>query len=1145
MKISLPHSIETPSFPLPTFKSTVRKIVEKALSPNEWTAFPDLEPSGAGADPEVEGLLLRWEKLILLKADDLSAFEKRLQTLGLDRSGAIARLKSRTLPIDASLPDWGELLSEVLTPSNFAQPIVTVEQLQNWTDEEIDKYKLNLSQTPTFPEFLHPFVSVVMRRIRLQLPNLREIITDNAYQQIARYLLLRLSTVSIRVVAYEVKQWRFQGKLVGQTSEERYQYFVQEVLGTPEGLSQLFCQYPVLARLLAVCSEQMVEVTVELLQRLQQDAVELESTFLADSNLGLVASLLMGLSDVHGGGRTVCILRFTNHLKLVYKPRSFEIDRAFNNLSDWLNRTGETPKWRLTRIQPQLGYGWSEFIPAAECTTKAQIAEFYQRQGCHVALMYFLCGMDFHCENFIPYGEWPIPIDLEAILMTGMHTLPENLKQLPRYLQPPGICTVLSNNMTCYWRAGDYDQILFAASGINGCGDRTWPLLSSVWEGLGTDGLKLTRQYWKSYFDENLPRWQGEKIPVNDYLNEVVEGFSATYRTILQHRHELLHPRGPLAAFRTVTTRSLLRDTSEYIGILFWTLAPDQLRSGAAYDVALEILYGMVPTCASTVPLPTLLDEEKRCLWQQDIPIYHSSPSSLHIYSSHGTQYGPVVERTSFEQMQQRLQTASEEDLIWQSELLRVSLQMAIHPGGKQVLETETQNQDQLSLLSLQSSTKSQQWLWVSGWSGFSGNTIDNQQLKTDNQQQATDDQSVKVRLLNCAVELGEALAQLAMSHVQGNSWLSLCRAAKHSPMVNPIHPFPWNSMGASGTSIFLANLARQTGNERYEKLARGALKFQDSMLQQFVNTKLWDEIPISGFNGIYLPVYAWVECGRCLQDESLIDRALDLALKNTPQKLRSYNNPDVLLGAAGAVLVLLHLYKLRPEARLLEQATHLAEGILKCQQGTQGPNGWWVPNFERPLLGMGHGAAGIAYALLRLYALTGQEQLRLSAESGLAYERAHFCHTTKDWPDFRQEPGKVQFMTGWCAGAPGIGLSRLGILGILNDESEILDEIELAIAATQRHLGKHQHHLCCGEAGRIAFLSAAAQRLERPELLAVAKSAGLKMIDFYECVGHWRLQEFSERSIIPGLLDGVSGIGLTLLGLISPELTSQVMLLD
>lgn len=1120
---------------------TVREIVERSLSPDEWLAFPDAQPESSTATLEIEQLLARWKKLISLKTRDKSAFDRRLQHLGLDRTSAIEYLKPRRLPIDAQMPSWADLLSDVLDPDNFARPAIAIAQLQAWSNARTAIDALNLSNQAVFPEFLHPFLSVILRQISSQIPNLNEWVTDYAFEQIACYALLRLSKLAIRVVAYEVKQWRFKGKLLGETPEERYQYFLQDVLGTPAGLTALFLQYPVLARILVAISEQIITVTVELLQRLQHDYAELAVLFQSGDSLGAVTSLQMGLSDLHQGGHTVCILKFASGLKLVYKPRRFEIDQAFNKLVEWLNQTGTTPKLRPVQLLSRSHYGWSEFIPSADCTTEGQVAQFYQRQGVHTALMYFLCGMDFHWENFIAAGEFPVPIDLESVLATGIHSAPEEYHSLPRYLHPLSTCSLLSSNMSFYWLSGVSDQPLFSGTGINGCGDRPWHTQFTVWQGLGTDELKYTRQSRDYAFDQNLPKLQGKTIPVNDYIHDVVQGFTAAYHILWQQREALLQPQGLLAAFHSATTRTVIRDSNDYASTLFWSLVPDHLTSGASYDVALELLYTEQPAFNHLSCLD-LLNEEKRCCWQQNIPLYYSSPRSHHIYSTdgidgHEIDWGAVVDKTSFEQMQQRFQAASAEDLIWQAELLRVSLAMAVHPSSRQVQAQQERHSH---------SVLNDRWLLANSWSklvsinpaiavcGDDAGITKAETLPIENQ-------PLIVRLQAQAIEIGEAIVHLAMSHAQGNSWLYLSKVAQSTTQIAPVHPFPWHSSGAAGTSIFLANLAQQTGNERYEQVARGALNFTTAMLERCIETGLWDTIPISGYNGIGLWVYALAENGRCSQDDALLDRALEWALKLIPERLQQEQNPDVLSGAAGALLAFLHLYKLRPDQRLIDRCSALGESILQCQQAD---NGWRVPYFQRSLLGMGHGVAGIAYALLRLYAITGSEPLRQSALAGLAFERSHFCPQAKDWPDL-QQCAKTRFMTGWCAGAPGIGLARLGSLGVLEDDSDLYEEIEWAIAATQRHLGKHHHHLCCGEAGRITFLAMAARRLNRPELFAIALSAALKLTDFSEQTGHWRLQEFSERNIIPGLLDGVAGIGLSFLSLISPASTSQVMSLN
>jgi lantibiotic modifying enzyme len=181
--------------------------------------------------------------------------------------------------------------------------------------------------------------------------------------------------------------------------------------------------------------------------------------------------------------------------------------------------------------------------------------------------------------------------------------------------------------------------------------------------------------------------------------------------------------------------------------------------------------------------------------------------------------------------------------------------------------------------------------------------------------------------------------------------------------------------------------------------------------------------------------------------------------------------------------------------------------------------------------------------ALWRLHQIDGDRRWSNSAHRGLEYEREFFDAKECDWPNLQLSLETPQFMTWWCAGAPGIGLARLSMREV--PDSAIGDEIEAAIAATVRHLGSGAQHLCCGEAGRIVFLETAARMLNRPELKTQAKNAALGMVDAYAKCGFWKLQHFCERNIVPGLLDGISGIGLALLQVAAPESTPNILTME
>ena len=56
-----------------------------------------------------------------------------------------------------------------------------------------------------------------------------------------------------------------------------------------------------------------------------------------------------------------------------------------------------------------------EFVAASGCTEAEAIQRFYERQGAYLALLYALEATDFHLENLIAAGEYPVWVDLESL----------------------------------------------------------------------------------------------------------------------------------------------------------------------------------------------------------------------------------------------------------------------------------------------------------------------------------------------------------------------------------------------------------------------------------------------------------------------------------------------------------------------------------------------------------------------------------------------------------------------------------------------------------------------------------------------------------------------------------------------------------
>src|SRR6185312_1742493 len=103
----------------------------------------------------------------------------------------------------------------------------------------------------------------------------------------------------------------------------------------------------------------------------------------------------------------------------------------------------------------------------------------------------------------------------------------------------------------------------------------------------------------------------------------------------------------------------------------------------------------------------------------------------------------------------------------------------------------------------------------------------------------------------------------------------------------------------------------------------------------------------------------------------------------------------------------------------------------------------------------------------LEVFDLTGDDRYRKAALGAFEYERGVFDERRRNWPDLRELPGQEksaegEFMTAWCHGAPGVGLSRVLALRHIDDE-RCRQEIDVAVGTTLRSGFGTNHSLCHG----------------------------------------------------------------------------------
>jgi type 2 lantibiotic biosynthesis protein LanM len=1010
---------------------------------------------------------------------DEKAFEERLHDVGLDRQAFLRILTRSGSPQwePSSHDTWVELLQEILNGQHAREPLPATLQAPASVGQP----------GMAFSGFLQPFLRLGAARLRARLPEpLRPEVESTLLENLAR----KLQTLATRVLILELNVARMLEQLPGGTPQERFHYFSTAWLQQPHVQSALLEEYPVLARLLATTVERWLDTSLEFLEHLATDRASLGVAFGGGKALGDLMEMQGGVSDSHRGGRGVLLLRFSSGPRLVYKPKSLQVDVHFQRLLQWLNAQGLHHPHRVLTVLDRDDHGWVEFAEAAGCDSSEALRRFYWRQGSSLALLHLLSAVDFHLENLIAAGEYPVLVDLEALFH---HRAPmprgESAQDKAWTLLDRSILSVGMLPMFLFGRDGRGGVDM---SGLGGEAGQLSPHAVPVLEDPGQDTMRVVRRQGRTSGSNNRPLLQGQPVDPTDYTDDIVQGFQETYELLVQHR-EALAPR--LRAFANVEVRHIVRATQRYASLLQESHHPDFLREGLERDKVLDHLWAE----AAIVPgLRRVIPSEHADLRLGDIPLFTTRPGQRHLYSSTGECIPGYFPQDSLGEVLERLARMDAKDCATQVSFLRKSM-VSIdkgRPEGKTRVAREPRRQPP----------------------------------------------APPEDCLAAAVSIGEHLAAQAIHGGTDACWIgmNLEDIAQWRWSLSPLGTDVYEGLG--GLALFFGYLGRVTGREDFEKLARAALE----PVRQAWREPAPGDTGVGGFVGRGSTVYVLSHLAT-LWDEPALHAELLAGLPALEPLIDADTHLDLLSGVAGCAVALLGEYQQTGEARLLELAKRCGERLLATAVPCPGGGvGWKSPAGAVPLAGYSHGAAGILWALLELASATGDTRYHGMARQALAYERSLFVPEQGNWRDLRESSKASKdtpesFMSTWCHGAPGIALGRLLSLRHMN-EPTLRVELETALATTQRAGFGGNHSLCHGDVGNLEVLALAGEVLGEPRWTHAALRRAAEVIAQGRASG-WRCG-LPQGAETPGLMMGLAGIGHGLLRLAAGSQVPSVLAL-
>ena len=901
-----------------------------------------------------------------------------------------------------------------------------------------------------------------------------------------RHLLLAVLSELCAPALYErFAKSREADKRAEATGAAIYREFIADLRGG--GSRELFEQKPVLLRLIAVLTRQWIDTTRELIDRLAADLTAIRRELIKAPADAKIVEIKSGVSDPHNGGRCVSILAFADGTHVVYKPKDLRLDLAWRHLVERFNDAGAPVTLKAAQALSRNGYGWTEFIEHAGCADAHDCDTFFRRAGAWLALLHCFAATDIHQENMIAASDHPVPIDLETILQPSAeeHKIGEPEAQaFDAAMEIVGNSVMTVGLLPAYGRS--VDNNVFAMGGMTA----EWGARIVIkWNHVNTDAMRPAKVEEPGAGTPNLPHVNGRYAKLGDHVDSFIAGF-AEYSDFLKRQAREANSGALLEEFSGLTVRKVVRPTRFYYMLLRRLKDHRNMTDGATWSAQADFMARLADWDKAIDPLWPLQRAERAALVSLNVPYFITTSDGASI-SDPGGVSAHTAATSGLDRARTRLQMLDENEIDWQIEVIRENLNQQSGPPT-------TRKRDDNALAP------------------------------------APDKAAFKAEADKIAAEL----AQGAVRRGRSAAWIGLDWLGD-SEVFQLVCLGPDLYNGATGIALFLAAHAAVNGHAPSAELAVAGLAHIRRNLNSRSAARFARSIGIGAATGLGSLVYGFCVIAKCIGDPVLLRDAERAARLFTDELIAADKQLDVMGGAAGAILALLRMHRDTQSDDVLARAIRCGEHLLA--QDRTGPTGHrsWIGQglVGLPLNGMSHGAAGFAYALASLAAVSGREQFADAAAECIAFEDQTYDPARHNWPDLRV-PGQPLWPCQWCHGAPGIGMARLATARRIRANAAleaklggtlVAADIDNALESVKQAWPGQLDTLCCGTLGGIEFLCEAADRAGAREISELAARRLGTVVANAASAGDYRWNSGKRRFNL-GLFRGLAGVGYALL---------------
>ncbi|MFC4493359.1 type 2 lanthipeptide synthetase LanM family protein [Streptomyces ovatisporus] len=829
----------------------------------------------------------------------------------------------------------------------------------------------------------------------------------------------RVREVYSRPLVAAINHARENGKLVGESSEERYRYFVGQARRTSfEDVCGL--SFPVLRDITRILLHNGADSITELCRRLVADREAIASTFGIEVSDPIV-SCGFSEGDAHHHGRSVSVLEFESGRKLVYKPRDVSCEAAYENIARELNKEIGT-SLAAAQVLERNHYGYVEFIEAEDVSDMS--GEFMHASGELAAVLYLLNARDMHFENILPTRRGPVPIDLETILHPArIHEGPTPEAEGNAYETiGQSIYGIGILPLVMVGKGEDAGHVDLGFLGDQGRGSS--PFKTIFFENPYTDRMSLVIRSQEAQGRRTVVNSLGED-EVRVLGDRMAEGFSRVFRAMMsaQERWEELLRKSASG----MRVRYVHNPTALYAQTLRMTSSAGALDDVSPYIALLKRI-----AIASKTSSRQIVRSEIRQLAERDIPYFTVSATGVALEDGDGREVGAFFDETPVDR----------------------ALAKTAHM-------TETELREQLRLVySAFSSRFPDNHLAASG-------TSDGGAVHAPSDREGAG-HSADDELVALVVRLADNLVETSLpdkfAHLP-RTWIG--------PLASALANRPWPPgvlgydlyTGRVGPALALAAAGRLLDRGEYRDLATQIFStMADILAGHRYERRSIQQAGFGGYTGMAGILFALATTGRLLENDEWVGAAqgalplvLDQMRGIQPQALPI----DVVNGVSGVMSCVTAIGGPHAEDALSALASMLTEAVRGEGHGTV---------FAQS--GFAHGVSGLMHALSRAlpHVPAGQREVVRDTLSDLVGRLQKFYDREQgNW--FSNVATPSSFSTGWCHGATGIALA-LSAYGDIADDDVVHCMRDVAVGNLVRHGFGRNLTWCHGDLGNHDVLA-------------------------------------------------------------------------